>query len=71
MKSPVPGFRGRAFQKGKKNMLGTVIEIDGDYAVVRYDVTGTESHVALAILGDAEIGDKVLFENFSYELIRQ
>lgn len=35
------------------------------------DVTGTESHVALAILGDAEIGDKVLFENFSYELIRQ
>ena len=39
-------------------MLGTVIEIDGDYAVVRYDVTGTESHVALAILGDAEIGDK-------------
>ena len=38
-------------------MLGTVIEIDGDYAVVRYDVTGTESHVALAILGDAEIGE--------------
>ena len=68
---PVLGFRGRVFQKGKKNMLGTVIEIDGDYAVVRYDVTGTESHVALAILGDAEIGDKVLFENFSYELIRQ
>ena len=68
---PVPGFWGRVFQEGKKNMLGTVIEIDGDYAVVRYDVTGTESHVALAILGDAEIGDKVLFENFSYELIRQ
>ena len=38
---------------------------------MRNDVTGTESHVALAILGDAEIGDKVLFENFSYELIRQ
>ena len=70
MKLPAPGFQGRVFQKGK-NMLGTVIEIDGDYAVVRYDVTGTESHVALAILGDAEIGDKVLFENFSYELLRQ
>ena len=52
-------------------MLGTVIAIDGDYAIVRYDATGTESHVALAILGDAEIGDKVLFENFSYELLRQ
>ena len=35
-------------------MIGTVIDIDGDYAVVRYDATGTESHVALAILGDEE-----------------
>ena len=52
-------------------MIGTVIAIDGDYAVVRYDVTGTESHVALAILGDAQIGDKVKFEDFSYELLKQ
>ncbi len=48
-------------------MIGTVIEIDGDYAVVRYDATGTESHVALAILGDVDVGDKIKFENFSYE----
>lgn len=45
-------------------MLGTVIEIDGDYAVVRYDVTGTESHVALAILGDAEIGTRFSLRTF-------
>ena len=50
-------------------MIGTVIEIDGDYAVVRYDTTGTESHVALAIIGDVDIGDKVKFENFSYETL--
>ena len=49
------------------NMIGTVIDIDGDYAVVRYDATGTESHVALAIIGDVDVGDKVKFENFSYE----
>ena len=48
-------------------MIGTVIAIDGDYAVLRYDETGTESHVALAIIGDVDVGDKVKFENFSYE----
>ena len=52
-------------------MIGTVIDIDGDYAVVRYDVTRTESHVALAILGDAQIGDRVKFEDFSYTLLKQ
>ena len=52
-------------------MIGTVIEIDGDYAVVRYDTTGTESHVALAIIGDVDIGDKVMFENFSYEKLQR
>ena len=52
-------------------MIGTVIDIDGDYAIVHYDVTGTESHVALAILGDAQIGDKVRFENFSSELLKR
>lgn len=50
-------------------LIGTVIDIDGDYAVVQYDLTGTQFHVALAILGDAQIGDKVKFENFSYELL--
>ncbi len=48
-------------------MIGTVIDIDGDYAVVRYDATGTQSHVALAILGDVDIGDKIKFEDFCYE----
>lgn len=61
-------FRGRIFRK-EHTMIGTVIDIDGDYAVVRYDESGTTSHVALAIIGDVDVGDKVKFENFSYEKI--
>ena len=48
-------------------MLCTIVDIRGDYAVLRYDETGTESHVALAIIGDVDVGDKVKFEDFSYE----
>lgn len=50
-------------------MIGTVIAIDGDYAVIRYDLTGTESHVALAMLPYVDVGDKIKFENFEYEKI--
>lgn len=50
-------------------MIGTVIDIDGDYAVIRYDETGTESHVALAMLDSVDVGDKVKFENFEYEVL--
>ena len=49
-------------------MLGTIIEFDGDYAVIRYD-SGTESHVAIALLPEhADIGTRIRFENFEYEL---
>lgn len=48
-------------------MIGTVVDIDGDYAVIRYDDTGTESHVALAMLPYVDVGDKIRFENFEYE----
>ena len=48
-------------------MIGTVVDIDGDYAVIRYDETGTESHVALAMLPYVDVGDKIRFENFEYE----
>ena len=47
-------------------MIGTVIAIDGDYAVIRYDATGIETHVALAMLDDVDVGDKIRFENFEY-----
>lgn len=50
-------------------MIGTVIAIDGDYAVVRYDATGTESHVALMMLPGVDIGNKIKFENFEYEVL--
>ena len=68
MKLPSPSFGGGFFER-MILLIGTVIDIDGDYAVVQYDLTGTQSHVALAILGDAQIGEKVKFENFSYELL--
>ena len=64
-----PLVSGGGFFERTLDMIGTVIDIDGDYAVIRYDATGTESHVALAIIGDVDIGDKVKFENFSYEKI--
>ncbi len=47
-------------------MVGTILEIDGDYAVIRYD-SGTTSHVALALLpDDADVGMRIRFENFEY-----
>ena len=51
-------------------MFGTVLEIRGDYALIRYDNTGAESEVALALLPwDIDTGDRIKFENFEYEKI--
>ncbi len=51
-------------------MFGTVMDIRGDYALIRYDNTGTESEVALALLPwDIDIGDRIKFENFEYEKV--
>ena len=45
----------------------TVIDIRGDYAIIRYDETGVESDVAIALLPfGIEIGDKLLFENYEF-----
>lgn len=52
-------------------MIGTVIDIDGDYAVIQYDESGTQSHVALAMLPYVDIGDKIKFENFEYEKVKK
>ena len=48
-------------------MLCTVIDIRGDYAVVKYDQTGVESEVAIALLPfGADIGDRLKFEDFEF-----
>ena len=51
-------------------MLCTVIDIRGDYAVVKYDQTGVESEVAIALLPfGADIGDRLKFEDFEFTKI--
>ena len=45
----------------------TVIEIRGDYALIRREESGTESEVAMALLPEGiDCGDRLLFENFEY-----
>ena len=51
-------------------MLCTVVDIRGDYAVVKYDQTGVESEVAIALLPfGADIGDRLIFEDFEFTKI--
>lgn len=48
-------------------MLCTIIDIRGDYAVVKYDQTGVESEVAIALLPwGVDIGDRLKFEDFEF-----
>ena len=51
-------------------MLCTIIDIRGDYAVVKYDQTGVESEVAIALLPfGADIGDRLKFEDVEFSKI--
>lgn len=48
-------------------MLCTVIDIRGDYALIRYDITGVESEVAIALLPfGVDTGDRLKFEDFEF-----
>ena len=47
----------------------TVVEIDGDYAVLRSD-DGTQTRTALALLPDGVCeGMRLRFENFEYRIL--
>ena len=49
-------------------MERTVVEIDGDYAVLRAD-SGKESRTALALLPDGLCeGMRLIFENFEWRV---
>ncbi len=51
-------------------MICTVIDIRGDYAVVKYQDTGVESEVAIALLPDfIDVGDRLKFENYEFTKI--
>lgn len=48
-------------------MYCTLIDIRGDYGIVRYEDTGVESEVAMALLPlGIDIGDRLKFEDFEF-----
>ena len=48
-------------------MLCTVIDIRGDYAMVKYDDSGVISEVAIALLPfGADVGDHLKFEDYEF-----
>ncbi len=48
-------------------MLCTIIDIRGDYATVKYDATGVESEVAIALLPfGVDVGDRLKFEDYEF-----
>lgn len=55
-------------KRGVENiLLCTVIDIRGDYALVKYDDTGVESEVAIALLPfGIDAGDRLKFENYEF-----
>ena len=49
-------------------MTCTVIDIRGDYALLRYDESGVESEVALALLPEnLDIGERLTRDFLEYE----
>ena len=51
-------------------MLCTIIDIRGDYALVKYDQTGVVSEVAIALLPfGVDVGDRLKFEDFEFTQI--
>ena len=51
-------------------MLCTIIDIRGDYAFVKYDLSGVISEVAIALLPfGVDVGDRLRFENYEFSRI--
>ena len=51
-------------------MLCTVLDICGDYALIRRDASGAESEVAMFLLPDGiKVGTKLLFQDFEYTIV--
>ena len=51
-------------------MICTVTDIRGDYATVKYDQSGVESEVAIALLPfGVDIGDRLKFDDFEFTAI--
>ena len=51
-------------------ILCTIIDIRGDYAIVKYDESGVVSEVAIALLPfGVDVGDRLKFEDFEFTQI--
>lgn len=51
-------------------MICTVVDIRGDYAYVKYEITGVVSEVAIALLPfGIDVGDRLKFEDFEFTQI--
>ena len=51
-------------------MLCTIIDIRGDYAIIKYADTGVISEVAIALLPfGVDVGDKLKFEDYEFTTI--
>ena len=51
-------------------MICTVVDLRGDYAYVKYEITGVVSEVAIALLPfGVDIGDRLKFEDFEFTRI--
>ncbi len=47
-----------------------IIDIRGDYAILRYEESGVESEIAIALLPfGVDIGDRLRFEDFEFSLV--
>ena len=48
-------------------MYCTIVDIRGDYALVKYDDTGVISEVAIALLPfGVDVGDRLKFEDYEF-----
>lgn len=51
-------------------MLCTIVDIRGDYALVKYDDTGIVSEVAIALLPfGVDTGDRLKYENYEFTAV--
>lgn len=51
-------------------MYCVLIDVRGDYGIIRYEESGIESEVAMALLpANINIGDRLKFEDFEFIII--
>ena len=51
-------------------MYCTIIDIRGDYALVKYEDTGVVSEVAIALLPfGVDVGDRLIFQNYEFQIV--